>query len=114
MLLILHARRPGEDSDAESSRGTSRTGGSSCETQKRAGGAVEGKWLPHNMIKLNSQRLSRLTLRNRFPMTSLNYEVEVCNSIGLLEFEYFEQILKFDVEKNHSDESLTKTFTFYS
>lgn len=39
----------------------------------------------------NSQRLSRITLRDKHPMSSSSDETEVHNSPGLLVFEYFEQ-----------------------
>ena len=46
---------------------------------------------PHNPMTLNSQRMSRLTLRDKPPLNSSSDEAEVCCSPGPLVFEYFEQ-----------------------
>lgn len=83
-------RRPGEDSDVESSRETSSAGSSDCEAERRGKG-VDGAWVQHNLMNLNSQRLSRITLREKHSMSSSSDETEVYNSHGLLVFEYFEQ-----------------------
>lgn len=84
-------RRPGDDSDAESSRETSSAGSSDCEAERRVKGVVDGGWGRHNLVNSNSQRLSRLTLRDKHPMSSSSDENEVNNSSGLLAYEYFEQ-----------------------
>lgn len=84
-------RRTSEDSDAESSRETSSAGSSDCETEKRARGGVDGARMQRNLMNANSQRLSRLSLRDRPPMSSSSDETEVCNSPGQLVFEYFER-----------------------
>lgn len=47
--------------------------------------------MQHNLINVNSQRLSKLSLRDRPPLGSSSDETEVCNSPGQLVFEYFEQ-----------------------
>ncbi|XP_048337458.2 uncharacterized protein LOC125424337 [Ziziphus jujuba] len=83
-------RRPGDDSDAESSRETSSAGSSDCEAERRVKG-VDGVWVQHNLMNLNSQRLSRITLRDKHPTSSSSDETEVHNPPGLLIFEYFEQ-----------------------
>ncbi|KAF7804891.1 Myb/SANT-like domain containing protein [Senna tora] len=84
-------RRPSEDSDAESSRETSSAGSSDCETEKLVRGGVDGAWMQRNLMNVNSQRLSRLSLRERPPPSSSSDETEVCNSPGQLLFEYFER-----------------------
>lgn len=89
-ICLCSDRRPGEDSDAESSRETSSAGSSDCEAERRVKG-VDGVRVQHNVMNLNSQRLSRITLRDKHPMSSSSDETEVYNSNGLLVFEYFEQ-----------------------
>ncbi|XP_062178236.1 uncharacterized protein LOC133883061 [Alnus glutinosa] len=84
-------RKPGEDSDAESSRETSSAGSSDCEPERRAKSVVDGMRGPHNPMTLNSQRMSRLTLSDKPPLNSSSDEAEVCSPPGLLVFEYFEQ-----------------------
>ncbi|PON48901.1 Myb/SANT-like domain containing protein [Trema orientale] len=84
-------RRPGDDSDAESSRETSSAGSSDCEAERRVKGAVDGGWGRQNLMNSNSQRLGRLTLRDQHPMSSSSDETEVYNLPGSLVFEYFEQ-----------------------
>lgn len=74
----------------ESSRETSSAGSSDCEAERRGKG-VDGAWVQHNLMNLNSQRLSRITLREKHPMSSSSHETEVYNSHELLVFEYFEQ-----------------------
>uniref|UniRef100_A0A5B7BKY5 DUF789 domain-containing protein n=1 Tax=Davidia involucrata TaxID=16924 RepID=A0A5B7BKY5_DAVIN len=84
-------RRPGEESDAESSRETSSGGSSDCEADRRAKCVVDGSWNQHNLVNVNSQRMDRLSLRNKSLMSSSSDEAEICNSPGLLLFEYLEQ-----------------------
>lgn len=84
-------RRPGDDSDAESSRETSSAGSSDCEAERRVKVVVDGGWGRHNLVNSNSQNLSRLTLRDKHPMSSSSDENEVYNSPVLLAYEYFEQ-----------------------
>lgn len=88
--MDVFGRRPGDDSDAESSRETSSAGSSDCEAERRGKG-VDGVCIQHNLMNSNSQRLSRITLRDKHPMSSSSDETEVHNSPGLLVFEYFEQ-----------------------
>ncbi|GAV57000.1 DUF789 domain-containing protein [Cephalotus follicularis] len=83
-------RRTGDDSDAESSRETSSAGSSDCEADRRAKG-VDVTWGQHNLMNLNSQKLNRFTLRDKPPTISSSDETEVCNSPGLLLFEFLEQ-----------------------
>lgn len=84
-------RKPGEDSDAESSRETSSAGSSDCEAERRAKSIVDGLRVQHDLMSLSHQRMSRLTLRDKPPMSSSSDETEVCSSPGQIVFEYFEQ-----------------------
>ncbi|KAA8549119.1 hypothetical protein F0562_000803 [Nyssa sinensis] len=84
-------RRPGEESDAESSRETSSGGSSDCEADRRAKCVVD----------VNSQRMNRLSLREKSLVSSSSDEAEVCNSPGSLLFEYLEQ------EQPHNRKPLT-------
>lgn len=91
LLLLYSTWRHSEDGDAESSRETSSAGGSDCEAEKRIKGGVDGAWSQHNLVNLNSQRLHKLTLRDKPPMSSSSDETEICNSLGVLVFEYLER-----------------------
>lgn len=84
-------RRPGEDSDAESSRETSGAGSSDCEAERRAKGVACATQGQQNLMNVNLQILNRLTLRDKPTRSSSSDETEVCNSPGLLVFEYLEQ-----------------------
>lgn len=84
-------RRPGDDSDADSSRETSSAGSSDCEAERQAKSFVDGARGRHNDINLTSQRVNGLTLRDKPPISSSNEETEACSSPGQLVFEYFEQ-----------------------
>ncbi|KAL5560950.1 hypothetical protein UlMin_030697 [Ulmus minor] len=83
-------RRPNEDSDPESSRETSSVGSSDCEAERRAKGVVDGECSQHNLMNLNSQKLNRLTLGDKQPISSSGDETEGYNSSGCLVFEYYE------------------------
>ncbi|RVW64843.1 hypothetical protein CK203_052002 [Vitis vinifera] len=76
-LLPYAIRRPGEESDAESSRETSSAGSSDCEAERRAKGVADGAWSQHNPMNLNSQRMSRLSLREKSHMSSSSDEAEI-------------------------------------
>lgn len=88
-IFLISTRRPGDDSDAESSRETSSAGSSDCEVERRAKGVADGTLDQHN--HLNLQRLNTLTLRDKPPLSSSSEETEVCNTHGSLIFEYLEQ-----------------------
>ena len=90
-LLLYAIRRPGEESEAESSRETSSAGSSDCEAERRAKGVADGAWNQHNPMNLNSQRMNRLSLREKSCMSSSSDESEAYNSSGVLVFEYLEQ-----------------------
>ncbi|XP_056170794.1 uncharacterized protein LOC115673654 isoform X3 [Syzygium oleosum] len=87
----LRLRRTGEDSDAETSRETSSAGSSDCEVERRGKGIVDASWNQHNLINSNSQKMNRLTLREKPLVSSSSDEAEVGNSSGTLIFEYLEQ-----------------------
>ncbi|THG02140.1 hypothetical protein TEA_020172 [Camellia sinensis var. sinensis] len=85
------SERPGEESDAESSRETSSGGSSDCEADRRAKYVVDGSRSQQNLMNLNSQRMNRISLRDKSLMSSSSDEAEICNSPGMLLFEYLEQ-----------------------
>ncbi|KAL3531507.1 hypothetical protein ACH5RR_010829 [Cinchona calisaya] len=84
-------RSTGEESDAESSRETSSCGSSDCEADKRSKSNAEGLWNQRNLANLNTQRLNRLSLREKSVTSSSSDDAETCNSPGLLLFEHLEQ-----------------------
>lgn len=90
-------RTPGEESDAGS--GSS----SDCEADRRA--QYDGSWSQHNLMNLNSQRMYRLSLRDKSLVSSSSDEAEICNSPGMLIFEYLEQ------EQPHNRKPLTDKIT---
>ncbi|PKI40166.1 hypothetical protein CRG98_039418 [Punica granatum] len=88
----LRMRKPGEDSDAESSRETSSCGSSDCEAERKGKGNIDGMCSQQNFMNFNSQKMNRLALRdNKPPTSSSGDEAEVGNSPGKLVFEYLEQ-----------------------
>ncbi|GKV22115.1 hypothetical protein SLEP1_g32010 [Rubroshorea leprosula] len=84
-------RRPGEDTEAESSRETSSGGSSDCAAERQCRSGFDGAWGQLNIINSNSQRMNRLTLRDKPPVSSSSDEAEVSKSPGMLVYEYFEQ-----------------------
>ncbi|THG04986.1 hypothetical protein TEA_018987 [Camellia sinensis var. sinensis] len=90
--LLVH-QRPGEESDAGSG------GSSDCEADRRA--QYDGSWSQHNLMNLNSHRMYRLSLRDKSLVSSSSDEAEICNSPGMLIFEYLEQ------EQPHNRKPLT-------
>ncbi|KAG2697551.1 hypothetical protein I3760_07G111600 [Carya illinoinensis] len=87
----LFTRRPGEDSDAGSPGETCSAGSSDCEAERQSKNVVDGARGNHNLISLNSQRMRKLTLREKPANSSSNDEPEVYSSPELPIFEYFEQ-----------------------
>lgn len=85
-FLFSPFRRPGEESDAESSRETSSSGCSDCEADKLSKSAVDG-YRNHP----NAQQPNRLSVRDKFVQSSSSDEAEISNLPGLLLFEYLEQ-----------------------
>ncbi|KAK2965217.1 hypothetical protein RJ640_019972 [Escallonia rubra] len=84
-------RRPGEESDAESSRETSSGGSSDGEADRRTKGTLDGSWSRQNLVNSSSQRLNRLSLREKSLTSTRSDEAEMGSSPGLLMFEYLEQ-----------------------
>ncbi|KAG2693381.1 hypothetical protein I3760_08G093900 [Carya illinoinensis] len=95
LYIDPHKLRPAEDGNAEFSRDIRSTSSSDCEEKRLAKNDVDRAWVQHNRINLNSQRLRRLTLRDRPPICSFNV-TEDCSSGELLVFEYFEQEKPYD------------------
>ncbi|XP_058222613.1 uncharacterized protein LOC131332417 [Rhododendron vialii] len=83
-------RRPGEESDVESSRETSSAGSSDCEAERRAKSVVDGSCSHQKLVNLNSQRMNGLSLRDKSVMSSSSDEAEMSNSPGTLLFEFLE------------------------
>lgn len=83
-------RRPGEESDVESSRETSSAGSSDCEAERRAKSVVDGSCSHQKLVNLNSQRMNRLSLREKSVMSSSSDEAEMSSSPGTLLFEFLE------------------------
>ncbi|CAI9774292.1 unnamed protein product [Fraxinus pennsylvanica] len=84
-------RRPGEESDAESSMETSSAGSSDCEADRHSKSVADGSRNQQNLINFNSQRLNKLVLRDKSVISSSSDEAEISNSPGLPVFEYLEQ-----------------------
>lgn len=80
-------RRPGEESDVESSRETGSAGSSDCEAERRAKSVVDGS----NLINLNSERMNGLSLRDKSVMSSSSDEAEMSSSSGAPLFEFLER-----------------------
>ncbi|XP_027366869.1 uncharacterized protein LOC113873092 isoform X2 [Abrus precatorius] len=81
-IQLYALRRLDEDSGTESSKEISSAGSSDNEADKRARGG--------NLMNINSQRLSRLTLREGTSLGSSSDETEFYNSPEQLVYEYFE------------------------
>ncbi|XP_050219561.1 uncharacterized protein LOC126669954 [Mercurialis annua] len=90
-------RRPGEESDVESSRESS-TDGSSDYVEERGVNGVLGRWTQQNISDANSQSLNRLSLRNKPSRGSSSDECEVSNPPGRLVFEFMEHASPFTRE----------------
>lgn len=90
-LIPTSYRRPGEESDAESSRETSSDGSSDNGVERRINAFVEGTWNQQKIADANVQSFSRLSLRNRPFVGSSSDESE-------LMFEYFEHDPPFSRE----------------
>lgn len=76
----------------ESSRETSSCGSSDCEAERKGKGNIDGIRSQDSFVKLNSEKMNRLALRDKKPaMSSSGDEAEVGNSLAQLVFEYLEQ-----------------------
>ncbi|KAA8548997.1 hypothetical protein F0562_000681 [Nyssa sinensis] len=82
--------RPGEESDAESSRETSSDGSSECGEEREAN-AVQGACGLQNPMNATTQIFKRLSMRNNLPSDSSIDGSKISNPSGLLIFEYLEQ-----------------------
>ncbi|XVF66167.1 hypothetical protein PTKIN_Ptkin10aG0013600 [Pterospermum kingtungense] len=92
-------RRPGEESDTESSRETSSDGSNSdCGIGRRANNVVQGTGNQMEIADANVQHLTRLSLRNRPFGGSSSDESDICNPPGQLIFEYLEHDQPFSRE----------------
>ncbi|KAI8561758.1 hypothetical protein RHMOL_Rhmol04G0366400 [Rhododendron molle] len=83
----MSLRRPGEESDADSSRETSSDGGSDCGAE-RGTNHVQGAWSLRNNMRAMAQSFNRLSVD----------EGEISDPPGLLLFEYFESAPPFSRE----------------
>lgn len=91
-LFRRFTRRPAEDSDAESLKETSSAGSSDCEAERQSKNVLDGALGKHNLISLNTQRMRKLTMREKPPNSSSNDETEIYSSPEVPPvFEYFEQ-----------------------
>lgn len=84
-------RRPGEESDVESSRETGSAGSSDCEAERRAKSVVDGSCSHQNLINLNSERMNGLSLRDKSVTSSSSDEAEMSSSSGTPLFEFLER-----------------------
>ncbi|KAK4857335.1 hypothetical protein QYF36_027023 [Acer negundo] len=92
------SRRPGEESDADSSRETSSDGSSDHGVERRINAFVQGTWSQQNIPDANIQSFNRLSLRNKPLVGSSSDESEICNSPGQLIFEYLAHDAPFSRE----------------
>uniref|UniRef100_A0A6N2K0S9 DUF789 domain-containing protein n=1 Tax=Salix viminalis TaxID=40686 RepID=A0A6N2K0S9_SALVM len=76
-------RRPGEESDTESSRETSSDGSSDYGAERVASNGVWEPWSQLNVTDANIQSLNRLSLRNQTFRGSSSDECEISNPPGL-------------------------------
>lgn len=83
----MSLRRPGEESDADSSRETSSDGGSDCGAE-RGTNHVQGAWSLRKNMRAMAQSFNRLSVD----------EGEISDPPGLLLFEYFESAPPFSRE----------------
>ncbi|XP_077215165.1 uncharacterized protein LOC143849761 isoform X2 [Tasmannia lanceolata] len=89
----LRSRRPGDESD-DSYRDTSSDGSSDCEVERQSKIIAEGVRNQHNLTESNTQRINRISLRDR---TLVGQECfssddgEVCSPHGHMAFEYLER-----------------------
>ncbi|GKV31405.1 hypothetical protein SLEP1_g40096 [Rubroshorea leprosula] len=91
-------RRPGEESDTESSRETSSDDSSDYGVGRQANNVVQGAWSQHNSADVNIHRLDIQSLKSRQFASSSSDESEICNPSDQLIFEYLEHALPFTRE----------------
>lgn len=91
-------RRPGDESDAESSRETSSDGSSDCGAERGINGIVDNAWSRQNIADVNGNGWNRVLPREK-PLTgSSSDESEICNPRGQLVFQYLEHDQPFGRE----------------
>ncbi|KAF9677954.1 hypothetical protein SADUNF_Sadunf08G0161600 [Salix dunnii] len=88
-------RRPGEESDTESSRETSSDGSSDYGAERVTNNGVWEPWSQLNVTDANIQSLNRLSLRNKPFRGSSSDECEISIPPGRLIFEYMEYASPF-------------------
>ncbi|XP_011042731.1 PREDICTED: uncharacterized protein LOC105138374 [Populus euphratica] len=88
-------RRPGEESDTESSRETSSDGSCDYGAERVASNGVWEPWSQLNVTDANIQSLNRLSLRNKPFRGSSSDECEISNPPGPPIFEYMEYASPF-------------------
>ncbi|KAG8658876.1 uncharacterized protein LOC110612245 isoform X2 [Manihot esculenta] len=88
-------RRPGEESDAESSRETSSDGSSEYGADRGVNNVLQWNWTQQNVVDANIKSLNRLSLRNKPFRGSSSDECEISNPSGQLVFEYMEHASPF-------------------
>ncbi|XP_061993223.1 uncharacterized protein LOC133711063 isoform X1 [Rosa rugosa] len=91
-------RKPGDDSDAESSRETSSDGSSDYGAERGISGVVDDAWSRQNIADVNGHGWNRVLPRDK-PLTgSSSDESEICNPPGQLVFQYLEHDQPFGRE----------------
>ncbi|KAK9933894.1 hypothetical protein M0R45_021066 [Rubus argutus] len=95
---LTRIRRPGDESDAESSRETSSDGSSDCGAERGINGIVDTAWSRQNIADVNGNGWNRVLPREK-PLTgSSSDESEICNPRGQLVFQYLEHDQPFGRE----------------
>lgn len=89
-MIPSYNRRPGEDSDAESSRETSSDGSGEYGLERRINAYVQGTWSQQNILDANIQNFSRLSMKGKPFTGSSSDESERCGPPGQLTFQFFE------------------------
>lgn len=91
-FFFFSNRRPGEYSDAESSREISSNGSSDCEAERGANDALNEPWSKLNLTGADSLSYKRHSLRKEPIVAAFSSgEHEITNPPGLLTFEYLER-----------------------
>lgn len=95
LLFLLFDRRPGGESDTESSRETSSDGSSEYGADRGVNNVLQWNWTQQNVVDANIKSLNRLSLRNKPFRGSSSDECEISNPSGQLVFEYMEHASPF-------------------
>lgn len=105
-------RRPGEESDTDTSRETSSDGSSDYVVERQIDDFVQGTWSQQNTADENIQKLNRLSLRNKTFNGSSSDESDICNTPSKLIFEYLEHDTPFSREPL-ADKASALLLTYY-